>query len=370
MSNQPPRVALYLRSLLDTGIDTRMLNLSQGLIERGIDVDFVLNTSKEKDLLRVPKEAKIVDLKQAKLLKGLPLLINYLKQEKPTAILSAQHFTNEVLLLAKLLSKASTRFVVSEGNTISSEWQNKAKLKERLTPLLVKLLYPQADAIIGNSIGVAKDIAKVTGLPPERINVVYNPTITSKVIKKSQEEINHSWFKEGELPVVLGVGRLNVQKDFGTLIKAFAQVRQNYPCRLMILGNGAERQNLNNLVKELGLENHVEIPGFADNPYKYMKQAKVFVLSSAWEGLPNVLIEAMAVGTPVVATNCPSGPEEILDNGKYGKLIPVGDVDKMAEATKSVLRGDFQPVDSDWLQQFTLETAIENYLNVLGIAKG
>lgn len=368
MSNNLPCVALYLRSLLDTGIDTRMLNLSQGLVERGINVDLVLNTSKQKDFSRVPQGVKIVDLKEPKLLRGLPHLINYLKQEKPQAILSAQHFTNEVLLIAKLLSRVSTRFVVSEGNTISAEWRNKPKLKERLTPLLVRFLYPQADAIIGNSKGVVSDIAKVTALPLKEINVVYNPTITPQVITKSREPVDHLWFKKGEPPVILGVGRLNIQKDFQTLIKAFAKVRKNHSCRLIILGNGAEKQNLKQLVKQLNLENDVQIPGFVDNPYKYMKNSQVFVLSSAWEGLPNVLIEAMAVGTPVVATNCPSGPYEILDGGKYGKLVPIGDEDKMAEAILSVLKGDFQPVDFDWLQQFTLESAIENYLDVLGIA--
>jgi glycosyltransferase involved in cell wall biosynthesis len=164
------------------------------------------------------------------------------------------------------------------------------------------------------------------------------------------------------------VGRLEIQKDFSTLIKAFASVRQVYACRLVILGQGREQQNLNRLIVELGIENDVAMLGFVENPYPYMVKSSMFVLPSLWEGFGNVIAEAMALGTPVVSTNCQSGPAEILDNGKYGWLVPVGDSKAMAEAIMKVRSGESKPVDADWLKNFTIETVSDQYLKVLGIS--
>ncbi len=157
------------------------------------------------------------------------------------------------------------------------------------------------------------------------------------------------------------------QKDFPTLIRAFAIVRQTQPARLVILGSGKEREKLNAIVSELGIKNDVAFLGFAQNPYAYMSKASVFVLSSIEEGLPTVLIEAMAVGTPVVSTNCESGPDEILDNGKYGELVPVGDPDAIAQAILKILSGNAKSVAPAWLEQYTLETVTQQYLNIFGI---
>ncbi|HEY8366975.1 MAG TPA: glycosyltransferase, partial [Bacteroidia bacterium] len=226
----------------------------------------------------------------------------------------------------------STRLVVREANTISVSSKNSLNFKARILPLLMKLLYPSADAVIAVSEGVAKDLTQIIGLPAEKVKVIYNPVITPEIFKKAEEPIKHPWFAPGELPVILGVGRLTKQKDFVTLIRAFDIVRKEYPSRLVILGEGEERPKLEALVKELGLEQYVYMPGFEENPFKYMKHAAVFVLSSRWEGLPNVLIQALALGTPVVSTDCPSGPREILSAGKYGTLVPVGDYDALAKA--------------------------------------
>ena len=167
--------------------------------------------------------------------------------------------------------------------------------------------------------------------------------------------------------MVLGVGRLEQQKDFPTLIHAFAKVRQMQTAKLVILGSGREEKKLLSLVDELKLNEDVAMLGFVDNPYAYMAKSAVFVLSSAWEGFGNVIVEAMAVGTPVVSTNCPNGPEEILDNGKYGELVSVGDSQAMAEAILRVLLGEIKSVDSDWLEQFKLETVAQKYLDVLQV---
>ena len=202
----------------------------------------------------------------------------------------------------------------------------------------------------------------------ENIRVIYNPVVTPELLEKAKEPLDHPWFARGEPPVILGVGRLHLQKDFPTLIRAFALVRQHKPTRLMLLGEGPDRYKLEALIDELGLTNEIALPGFISNPYAFISKASVFVLSSLYEGLPTVLIEAIAVGTVIVSTDCPSGPAEILDSGKYGCLVPVGDIKALSEAILNTLD---QPTDSEALrqraQQFSYETAVNKYLELLKI---
>ncbi len=205
---------------------------------------------------------------------------------------------------------------------------------------------------------------QVTGIPLSRIQVIYNPVITPELLEKSKQPLDHPWFKQGEPPVILAVGRLHQVKDFSNLIRAFAMVRQLQPARLMILGTGAEEKQLKALISELGVEQDVMLPGFVNNPYAYIIASSVVVLSSLSESFSNVIIEAIALGTPVISTDCPSSPREILANGKYGELVPVGDSQAMAEAIKRVLAGNIKSVDAAWLEQFSVATATQKYLNL------
>jgi glycosyltransferase involved in cell wall biosynthesis len=358
------------------GAERIIVNLMQDFIHRGLRIDLVLNRAVGPYLSQVPLEVRILELSaELPFRDGIPKLVRYLREEQPLVMLATVHVNNEVALLAKALAFNSTRVVVREDNVLSLQTKATkhfigASQKARWSPLFAKLLYPWADGIVAISKGVAEDLAKVTGLPEKRIQVIYNPAITCNLSKKAQEPLEHPWFRAGEPPVIIGVGRLEPQKDFSTLIRAFVLVRQVRPCRLMIVGQGREQQNLNNLIAELDIENDVAMLGFVENPYPYMAKAAVFVLSSAWEGFGNVVAEAMALGTPVVSTNCPSGPAEILDDGKYGWLVPVANSQLMAEAIVSVLSGSSKVTDANWLKQFTIETASEQYLNVLGIEVG
>jgi glycosyltransferase involved in cell wall biosynthesis len=231
---------------------------------------------------------------------------------------------------------------------------------------LARHFYPRADAIIAVSNGIADDLAQVTGLPRERITTIYSPVITPELQEKARAPLDHPWFAQGSPPVLLGVGRLVPQKDFPTLLKAFARVRAVRKARLVILGEGIRRMELETLVRELGVAADVTLPGFVANPFPYMAGASVFVLSSAWEGLPGVLIEAMACGCPVVSTDCPSGPAEILDGGAYGPLVPVGNDEALAKAILSVLE---TPPDPERLRVraalFSVDRAADRYLEVL-----
>jgi glycosyltransferase involved in cell wall biosynthesis len=238
-------------------------------------------------------------------------------------------------------------------------------LKDRLFERLVKFWYPRADWVVAVSRGVQRDLLRYTRVSPERVALIYNPTYTHRLLELREQPVEHPWFAPGEPPVVLGVGRFYPQKDFATLLRAFAKVRANRLVRLVILGEGPLRSELEALAHQLGITEHVSMPGFVENPFAYMRRAAVFVLPSQYEGLPNVLIQAMACGCPVVSTNCPSGPEDILDNGKYGHLVPVGDAEAMARAILRVLDGDVPHVPEEWLLQFHEEHVAQKYLALL-----
>ena len=348
-----------------------MLNLTRNFVARGVKVDLVLNFPGATFLWDFPPEVRIVNLEAEKILTRVPKLVRYLRQEQPTALMSANHFANEVALCAKHFSGVPTRVVVSEHTHLSQEVGNTSPLTfKHWSPLTSRLFYPSADAIVAVSQGVAEDIATITGLAADRIQVINNPIETDEIIEKGKEPVDHPWFNSPELPVILGVGRLEKQKNFSNLINAFVKIREVREARLMILGEGSERDRLEDIIRELGLENEVAMPGFVRNPFAYMARSAVFVLSSAWEGRPVVLGEVMALGTPIVSTNCPSGPYELLDGGKYGELVPVNDSEALAQAILKVLSGQTKPADPAWLAQFNMEGTAQKYLDIMGITAG
>jgi glycosyltransferase involved in cell wall biosynthesis len=232
-------------------------------------------------------------------------------------------------------------------------------------PWASRYFYPWADKVIGVSQGVADDLVQSVGIPQHLVKVIFNPGITPELRKKAQAPLDHPWFQPGEPPIILAVGSLTPQKDFPTLLKAFADQRQARHVRLLILGEGSERKSLEALAAQLGVEQDVCLPGFVENPYPYMVNASVFVLSSLWEGLPMVLVEALYCGPPIVATDCPSGPREILKNGEFGRLVSVGEPEALAEAIGAALDGKVpRPPLESW-QPYDLETVVDQYVNVL-----
>ncbi len=236
----------------------------------------------------------------------------------------------------------------------------------RLAHRLAPWLYTLAGGIIAVSRGAAADLARYARIPVEDMDVINNPVVTPRLLELSSEPVGHPWFDDGTTPVILGVGRLAAVKDFATLIRAFAEVRRERTAKLMILGEGPERRALEAFAEELGLTKDVEMPGFVHNPYAVMARAAVLVLPSRWEGSPNVLVEAMACGTQVVATDCPGGAAEILENGRFGRLVPVGDFGRMAEAIEGALD---DPVSAEQLRKragdFSAARAVDAYLELL-----
>jgi glycosyltransferase involved in cell wall biosynthesis len=254
-------------------------------------------------------------------------------------------------------------------NTMSLSTGGANGLSRRLEPLLLRTFYPWASSVVAVSRGAADDLARTTGLPRGKVEVVYNPVITPEILALADQAPADPWFAPSQPPVILGVGRLTRQKDFATLIRAFAAVRRRRPARLVILGEGEDRTALEELAAALGVSDDVALPGFRENAVGYMARAALFVLSSAWEGLPTVLIEALAAGTRVVSTDCPSGPREILDGGRLGALVPVGDAVAMAAAIDAALDQPSGRAGRDALHPFTRDAAVDNYLRLIEAAR-
>ena len=373
--NKSRPIAFLLPDLEWSGLGRVAVNLAKEISSRGISVDLVVGSATGVFLKEIPPQIRIVDFErqiQPRLQSALKILLplrRYLQIEKPTALVCNLYTCNVVTLMAKMLVRSKVKLVLVEQIILYEKQEKKQqKLQERFLPILMRWLYPSADKVVACSQGLARDLEIYLGFNHGKIDVIYNPVIDEKLAEKANLFVEHPWFNKGEIPVVLGAGRLVRQKDFATLIRAFALVKKEQKVRLVILGEGQLKNQLLTLVGQLNLENDVAILDFVENPYAYMAKSAVFVLSSGWEGFGNVVAEALAAGAPVVSTNCPSGPAEILDNGKYGELVAVGNSQGMAEAILRVLSGKVRSVDSAWLEQFTLKYSAQKYLELINIS--
>lgn len=356
------RVAIFLPSLEGGGAERAMLNLAIGMARRGIAVDLVLASATGGYLNEVPSTVRLVDLNASRLVWSLPALVSYLRTVRPESLIAALSHANVVAAAAHLIARSRATLLVSERVDLAQYQANTTSLREKILPALMRLFYRRADRIVAVSGGVADSVAAVLRVPREAVSVVYNPVVTAELIARSKEPVTHPWFVAGAPPVILAVGRLSAQKDFATLIGAFAALRRDRAARLLILGEGGERAALENLARELGVGADVQMPGFEQNPFRYMRAASVLVLSSRYEGLPNVLIQAMACGTPIVSTDCPSGPSEILDNGAWGQLVPAGDAPAMAYAMARALDDPSPPDVAARAALFGLDQCVDRYL--------
>lgn len=362
------RVAFFLPHFAGGGVERVAVNLSEEYLRLGMNVDFVLVYANGVPVGSLPKDVRIINLKAERVMFALPSLVRYLRDERPDVMFSAPQHTHIILMLAKMISRSRVRTMLHIGNHISTQVQNSRKWQDRYYPTLLRLLEGYADAFIAVSEGVASDLAYTAKIPLEKIRVVYNPIYRVEMEELMEQQVDHPWFSEGQPPVILAAGRLVEQKDYPTLLHAFARLRLQRSVHLVILGEGRLLPELKKLVTELNIAEDVDFHGFATNPYCFMARCSVFVLSSAWEGFANVVAEALACGAQVVSTDCKSGPEEILANGQYGQLVPVGDDVALADA---ILKALDHPLPKDFLRQrgrsFTAATAALQYFDAVGI---
>ena len=366
MGKAPPRIALFWDTLRFGGMHRTMLTLAESFLDRGIETEIVLLKRNGKLAEEVPSEAWITSLGVQRFITSP--LAQYLWQQQPPVLLSAATYTNRYALLARALSRASTSVVISE-HAISTHSGSGSVLPSWARLQLTKLTYPFADRVVAVSGGVADNMSQTLDLRREEIEVIYNPVIGPETSRRAEENVDHPWFSDRSNPVIIGVGRLVEEKDFSTLLRAFAiMYRKRDAGKLVILGEGERRSELERLADNLEIRDQVWLPGFVRNPLKYMARSDVFVFSSREEGLGNALIEAMACGTPVVSTNCPGGPAEVLKDGKHGRLVPVGDPAALASAIEDALGGHVASVSRSALDQFRQDTVAEQYLDILSSA--
>ena len=360
-------IALFLPSSNGGGVQRVVLNLAAELQQRGRSVDLVLGDTGGPIQCQVPEGVNVVPLashgrirslarawhaqseKRRLLLRPVALpvrgpaavkllggLAEYLRSARPSVLLSSKPHANLTAIWARSLADTDTRIAIWEHAPLSCDMTGAKRRKWRwhyLRPL-VRDVYPHADTIIAVSNGVAEDLARI-GIDRARIHTIYNPVVSQRVSEAAAASLDHPWFSETAPPVVLSVSRITESKDLSTLLRAFARVRANRASRLMILGEAKaprDKRRLTKLASELKVRDSVAFTGFVDNPFAYMARARVLVCSSKWEGFGNVLVEALACGCPVVSTNCPTGPVEILQDGRFGRLVPVGDDAAMGEA--------------------------------------
>lgn len=371
MSKHKPHLSFFLPPLIGAGGERVVLNLAKTLVEWDIKIDLVVPDVSGRHAAfshTIPTKVNLVNLETPKTktvyFKKLLKLKTYLEQTNPDVLLANVDYVG-VANAARAISKCSTKVVQVVHSNLSREFDTISGPGRLAKRWFARQFYPWSDGVIAVSKGVAADVAAMTGIAASDVKVIYNPVVTAELPAKAQEPVDHPWLALGEPPVILGAGRLMYQKDFPTLVRAFAKVRQQRPCRLIIVGGENNvRPELESLIGELDIRDDAALPGFAPNPYAYMAKASVFVLSSLYEGFGNVLVEAMATGTPVVSTDCPDGPAEILENGRYGPLVPVSSPDVLADAIIKTLDN---PIDSNVLrqraQEFTSEKIAKAYLD-------
>jgi len=360
------RIAIFARFLEDGGgLERVILNLIKGLVDRDYIVDLLLFSAEGPFMQFIPEDVHVIDFGSPRILSTIPRLARYLRQEKPMVLYCAETDRGFAGVIAKFLAVSSTPIVIGIHIIESKHRQAKLDRKAKLLISVKRIISPFAKKFIPVSQGVADDIIKDLHISKEKIQVIYNPVVSEKLKQDMQKTADHHWLQEKTIPVVLAAGRLVDQKDFITLLHAFKDVISQYRAHLIIIGEGPQRPKLDSLIQELDLADYVDMPGFVNNPYAYMKNADLFVLSSKFEGFGNVLVEAMACGCPVVSTDCVAGPSEILQDGEYGPLVPVGNSEALGEAILNALQHDH---DISKLQEraedFSEDKIVDEYLEL------
>jgi glycosyltransferase involved in cell wall biosynthesis len=366
MSNHTPHLAILASFSGEGGVERMILNLAKGLLCLGCRVELLCIREDSPHLKQLPSDIKIIPLGVRHALQAVMPLAGYLRKNRPDGLIAAKDRAGQAAVLARLLSGVQTRLAIRIGTTVSAAIKDRPFYQKWAWYLPMRILYARADRIIGVSEGVAQDIRRITGLDSTHVIALPNPVIHKGIYELATHSTGHIWLDKPTCPVILGIGRLTRQKDFHTLIKAFSLVYQKMDCRLVILGRGRDEASLRSLAQQLKVATAVDFAGWSPNPYAFLSKASLFVLSSRWEGSPNVLTEAMALGVPCVATDCPSGPSELLTGELSRHLVPVEDHEAMARAMLDTLQ---TPPNAqllkDAVRPYEIQNSARHYLNAL-----
>ena len=361
----PDRHVAFFTPAPDFGGAQRVtVNIANSLAARGHDVDLVAGHLEGEFVSLIGDDVNTVELDipevpAAGILAAVPRLVSYLDRHRPDVLFASRTHTNLAAVAAGRLTDADVHVAITEH----SPFTHLPTRKDRVTAALAARVYPYADDVVGVSEGVAETVVENTGVGPDGTTVLNNPIDIAAIQSGSEEPVDQAWLDDPEIDPIVAVGRLKASKDFSTLLQAFATVHESRPAtRLVIVGKGTERDRLEALADELGVADSVTFTGYTDNPYAYMSRASVFAMPSKVEGLPTVLIEALACGCTIVSTDCQYGPREILEDGQYGRLTEVGDAERMADTICDALDDPTPPERSrERAQHFSMAAGADRY---------
>ena len=359
----PERIAIFVPSFKGGGAEHNVLHFARGFIQRGVAVDAVVGSARGPYRDNLPKQVRLIDLKAWKTSTSLPALLQYLRRERPAVLMSTLVDADTVALIAKRIIR-EIPLVVRVANAFSATLAN-AGFKYRMKLEVWKRLLPLADAVVAISFGVKADLQESIPSIPS-VETIYNPLVWPDIGEQAAEPVEHPWFEDGQPPVILCAGRLEPVKGHEVALRALAEILKSRRVRLVVLGEGPLLGELQALAKRLKIADSVDFAGFRPNPFAYMAKAAALVLASRHEGLGNVLIQALACGTPIVSTDCPFGPREIMEDGKWGHLVPVGDWQALARAILETL--DHPPAPELLIaraSRYDAEASIDAHLRLL-----
>ncbi len=395
MTSPPKHVAFLLNDLALGGAERVVITLCNALATRGFRAELLLRKrqgpllselSNKVTVTLLPAAGRwrwmpallqlaaagssdVLSLVQSKppgFVRRLPALRDYLRREKPDVLLSTLTGNNLLAVWAGQLANTQTRLVLREAINLLSDYNEDRKASPAKLPSLLKQWYPRADSVVCVSQGVERDLQALLGHRLDNTQTIYNPLDVATITELSRPDPRHPWLEDSDYDCIVALGRLEPQKDYATLLRAFARLSATQPARLIILGEGSEREMLTALARELGIAERLDLHGAVANPFQFLVRADLYVMSSAWEGCPNALMEAMACGCRVVSTDCPSGPRELLQDGAIGTLAPVGDADALAGAMAEALaKPPAQEEVKARAAEYDLPSVVERYLEVL-----
>jgi glycosyltransferase involved in cell wall biosynthesis len=386
-SNQTNHIAFCISSFRVGGGERVTIDLANEFARLGHSVDLISLQDAGEYRNQIDPQVRLIVMQARRMFLSLPQLVRYLKRESPEVLLANDEHTQLYSILAKIISGAPTRIVGRVGSMYSRILGEQRGWKKVRLTFILNQLYPKLDMLIAVSKGVRDDIISVSRIDPARVVAIYNPKDIADIMARAQEPVAHEWFTNKSLPIVVGVGRFrNIPKNFQLLIRAFARVQKEVASRLVLVGRGQDEDRMRALAGELGCAEAVLFAGYTDNPYAYVAKSDVYVMPSLWEGMPNGPIEALICGTPVIASDCASGPREILapdtdyraritsgvEYAPYGVLTAVNDEDALVEAltrllTDETMRSAYRKKGRERAEAFSGATLLGEYAKALGI---
>jgi glycosyltransferase involved in cell wall biosynthesis len=355
--------AIYIHDLSFGGVERQSLAMAKELREHGIDVTLVVHQLRGELMPFLPEGVPVVNLNSARTLQDIAGLRNYLRTEHPDVFMANVDHNNIAAALANMLTRTPTKLVICQHNPLTAGYHATVNWKHRVVPWFYRALEPSIDHAVAVSNGIADELINL-GLPPSKVSTIFNAVIGEDFEARANMPVDHRWLVNKDRPVFVTAGRLVEMKDHRTLLRAFAIHLERRPSRLIVMGAGPMLAELQTLANTLGITEHVAFEGFVANPLPFMSAADAFVLSSRAEGFGNVLVEALGCGTPVISTDCPHGPSDILANGQFGILVPPQDPKAMADAFSRLL-DDRQHWSRERLRDrantFTYSACVEQY---------